>query len=180
MCVSEGSIFYTFLGFNLRYWYKVIYQWFKVKKNCCNVYFHVLSSASRWREQAVYACLLSPSDWLTALWVTRDQAYYWSHSSAFTISLVNTAESHVFMFGYSYRRPATYLQSECFWTVSYTVLMFVQVLAGQSANVGGTSRVTVMIIYMHVDNHQNQNHAGIHFDIFEMIWLTLNIRIKYL
>ena len=43
-------------------------------------------------EQAVFARLLSPSsDWLTALWVARYQAYHWSHSGAFT--LVNTAES---------------------------------------------------------------------------------------
>ena len=46
----------------------------------------------------------------------------------------------------SYRRPATYLQSVttgCFWTVGYTVLMFVQVLAGPTANLGITSRFTV-------------------------------------
>ena len=36
----------------------------------------------------------------------------------------------------------------CFWTVSYTVIMFVQVLAGQSANVGVTSRVTIQSFTM--------------------------------
>ena len=46
------------------------------------------------------------------------------------IALVNTAESHVVRFGYSCRRPA----SSC--SVSYTVLMFVEVLAGQPTNVG--------------------------------------------
>ena len=58
-------------------------------------------------EQAVFTCLLSPSsDWLTALWVTHDQAYHRSHSGAFM--MVNRAERHV-MFGYIYRRPATCL-----------------------------------------------------------------------
>ena len=62
--------------------------------------------------------------------------------SLVSFTLVNPAESYVC----SYRRAATYFQSlttGCFWTVSSTVLMLVQVIAGQSANAGVTSRVTV-------------------------------------
>ena len=85
---------------------------------------------------------LEPILWLAdCTWVARYQAYHWSHSGAFT--LVNTAEC---CYVCSYRRAATYFQSVttgCFWTFSYTVLMLVQVIAGQSANVGVTSRVTV-------------------------------------
>ena len=77
----------------------MIYQWFKVQKNCCNVYFHVLSSASLelQTERAVFACVINylwaPPDWVTALWVTREQAHHWSQSGALTISLVNTTKS---------------------------------------------------------------------------------------
>ena len=125
-------------------YHKMIYQWFTVEKTAamcipCPLF---CLSLERQTEQAVFACLLSPSsDWLTALWVTCYQAYHWSHSGAFT--LVNTAES---CYVCSYRRAATRFQSlttGCFWTLSYTVLMLVQVIAGQSANVGVTSRVTV-------------------------------------
>ena len=84
-----------------------------------------------------HSLFMSPcSDWLTALWVTGDLVFHRFHFGTW-LFLVNTAESHVFMFGYRYRRPATYsVTTGCFWMVSYTVLMFVLVLEGQSANVG--------------------------------------------
>ena len=121
-------------------YHKMIYKWFTVEKTAAMCI--SMSSLLPLSGAAVFACLLSASsDWLTALWVARCQAYHWSRSGAFT--LVNTAEScHVC----SYSRAATRFQSlttGCFWTLSYTVLMLVQVIAGQSANVGVTSRVTV-------------------------------------
>ena len=123
----------------------MIYQWFTVEKTaamCISMSSLLPLSLERQTEQAFFACLLSPSsDWLTSLWVTCYQAYHWSHSGAFT--LVNAAGSCCVC---SYRRADTRFQSlttGCFWTLSYTVLLLVQVIAGQSANVGVTSRVTV-------------------------------------
>ena len=122
----------------------MIYQWFTVEKTAamCISMSSLLPLSGAADRTGCFWCLLSPSsDWLTALWVARHQAYHWSHSGAFT--LVNTAEScHVC----GDRRAATRFQSlttGCFWTLSYTVLMLVQVTAGQSANVGETSQVTV-------------------------------------
>ena len=119
---------------------KMIYQWFKVEKTACPLFCLSLVFQT---EQAVFACLIHYS-WAPALigWLH----FEWHATRPFPglilahwLSLVNTAESHVVMFGYIYRRPATYSQSVttgCFLTVSYTLLMFVQVLEGQSANVG--------------------------------------------
>ena len=79
---------------------------------------------------------------------------------------VNTAESHVGMFGYRYRRPATYLQSVttgCFWTVSYTVILFVQVLAGQTSKVRVTSGVTVQSFTMDRNVLRRNVHGHILF-----------------
>ena len=125
-------------------YHKMIYQWFTVEKTaamCISMSSLLPLSGAADRTGCFWRFLSPSSDWLTALWVTCFQAYHWSHSGAFT--LVNTAEScHVC----SYRRAATCFQSlttGCFWTVSSTVLMLVQVIAGQSANVGVTSRVTV-------------------------------------
>ena len=91
-------------------------------------------------EQAVFACLLSPSsDWLTSL----SPVSLWRIDD---LSGKHSWKSRCYVC--SHRRAATYLQlvtTGCFWTVSYTVLMFVQVLAGQSANVGVTSRVTEVL-----------------------------------
>ena len=121
----------------------MIYQWFKVGKTAA-MCISMSSLLSLWscRQNRLF----SPASW-ALIWLadcTLSDTRPGLSPVSFTLA-VNTAESQV-MFGYIYSRPATYLQSittGCFWTLSYTVLMFVQVLAGESANVGVTSRVTV-------------------------------------
>ena len=79
----------------------MIYQWFTVK-DCCYVYFHVLSSASLWSVRQSLFCLtflprllsLTPLIGWLHFEMARYQAYHWSHSGIHTaVQLVNTAES---------------------------------------------------------------------------------------
>ena len=67
------------------------------------MYFHVLSPASLWSCWQNRLLPLEPLLWLADCTLS-DTRLGLSLAGALTISLVNTAESHVVMFGYSYRR----------------------------------------------------------------------------
>ena len=106
------------------------------------MYFHVLSPASLWscRENRLFP----PASWAPPLigWLHFQWPLTRPITSLILEDLMISGCKHIWKSRCSvcsYRRPAIYLQSVttgCFWTLSYTVLMFDQVLAGQSANVG--------------------------------------------
>ena len=115
----------------------MIYKWFTVEKTAA-MCISMSSLLPLWscRQNRRFLTPLEPLLWLADCTLSGTLP---------GLSLVSFWRIHSGKHSWKLRRDTRFqsLTTGCFWTLSYTVLMLVQVIAGQSANVGVTSRVTV-------------------------------------